>query len=122
MWIARFSRSPASGVGTAFMTFFRVLALAVTPLMLLTSLANCPQNAGMDVAETHQQSEATTAAVDLTTWDWKADLKREDRSLEWLARRTDRSTSAVNGYSAGRTTPPLEWLRAAAIVLGKDPG
>lgn len=77
----------------------------------------------MLVAMTHhehlQVAEAPATMEDLESWDWKAALKREERSLEWLARRTDRSTSTVNAYSAGRLTPPVSWLQAAAIVLGR---
>jgi hypothetical protein len=58
--------------------------------------------------------------VDLAGWDWKTELKAQERSLEWLARRTQRSTSAVNGYSAGRMIPPASWLAMAAQVLGVE--
>ena len=57
--------------------------------------------------------------TDLASWDWKGALKAEERSLEWLARRTDRSLSAVNKYSAGNRAAPVDWLRLAARVLGK---
>lgn len=66
-----------------------------------------------------QADQAPVAVEDLEAWDWKAALKREERSHEWLARRTDRSLSSVNAYAAGRLTPPLSWLRAAAAVLGR---
>jgi len=69
----------------------------------------------MDVADVHQDPEPV---IDLRTWDWKAELKRQERSQEWLARRTDRSSSAVNGYAQGRFPTPISWLEAAAIVLG----
>lgn len=55
--------------------------------------------------------------LDLLAWDWRAALKREERSLSWLARHTERSESAVNKYARGVLTPPLDWLRAAAIAL-----
>lgn len=73
----------------------------------------------MDVAEVHHVSAPPPEPDDLSGWDWKAELKRQERSLEWIARRTDRSTSALNAYSQGRVTPPAEWLRSAWIVLAR---
>lgn len=57
---------------------------------------------------------------DLRSWDWRAALRAEERTIPWLAKRTDRAQRTVYGYAYGTATPPLEWLRAAAIVLGKD--
>lgn len=74
----------------------------------------------MNVAEVHQQSEGADASPTLAAWDWRAELKRQERSYSWLARRTDRSESAVNKYASGRMVAPPEWLKAAAIVLGVD--
>lgn len=55
----------------------------------------------------------------LLAWDWRAELKRQERSLEWLARRSQRSVSSVNNYSTGRMVAPVAWLRLVADVLGR---
>jgi hypothetical protein len=52
-------------------------------------------------------------------WDWQADLRDQERTIPWLARKTGKSQSAVYAYAYGRNTPPPEWLRDAARVLGK---
>lgn len=70
----------------------------------------------MDLTGVHQTPAAPIA--DLAAWDWKGELKAQERSLEWLARRTDRSLSTVNSYSQGRIVPPASWLEAAAHILG----
>lgn len=67
--------------------------------------------------ERSQVDEAIAPSRDLSAWDWKADLKREERSLEWLARRTQRSLHTVNAYSQGRLNPPAAWLSMADVVL-----
>lgn len=56
----------------------------------------------------------------LRAWDWRADLKADERTIPWLARRTNRAQRTVYGYSRGEIVPPLEWLRSAAAVLRKD--
>jgi hypothetical protein len=55
----------------------------------------------------------------LRAWDWVAELKREDRSVSWLARKTNRPESTVHAYKQGRYPAPIEWLREAAQVMGK---
>lgn len=62
--------------------------------------------------------EAATLA-ELRAWDWRAELERQDRGMTWLARRTDRSVSAVYRYAYGTLTPPESWLRDVARILGK---
>lgn len=55
---------------------------------------------------------------DLRAWDWRDELRRQERGMTWLARKTDRSVSAVYRYSDGTLTPPDEWLRSVARLLG----
>ena len=57
---------------------------------------------------------------DLLAWDWRADLEADDRSIPWLARKTDRAASTVYLYAYGRRRTPIAWLRAVAAVLRKD--
>jgi len=71
----------------------------------------------MDVAETHHLSDGP---LDLASWDWRAELKHQERSIAWLARQTRRSESAVNKYAGGHLVAPVAWLKEAAIVLGVD--
>jgi hypothetical protein len=67
--------------------------------------------------ERAQHSETAPTVVDLDAWDWKAELKRQERSMEWLARRTQRSVQTVYSYSQGRLTPRRVWLEMARSVL-----
>ena len=71
---------------------------------------------------THPQRDPhdgpATATIDLATWDWRAELRAQQRSIPWLARRTDRAQQTVYNYSTGRAATPFDWLRQAAIVLG----
>ena len=53
----------------------------------------------------------------LREWDWEADLKREERTIPWLARKTGKSQRSVYSYRYGQARPPLEWLAAAFRVL-----
>lgn len=66
-----------------------------------------------------QQPEVLTD-TDLTTWDWRADLKADERGIPWLARRTGRAASTVYKYAYGLRPVPIAWLRDVARVLGKD--
>lgn len=68
----------------------------------------------MDLPEVQQDDEA-----ELRAWDWRAELKAQDRSIPWLARQTDRQQNTVYKYAWGELTPKVEWLRAAARALGK---
>ena len=79
------------------------------------------QNDGMDVAEVHQHPMDAEPSPTLVAWDWRAELKRQERSYSGLARRTARSESAVNKYANGRLVPPVAWLESARIVLGVTP-
>jgi hypothetical protein len=56
-------------------------------------------------------------AAELRSWDWLRDLRDDERSISWLARKTGMSTSSVHAYAYGHTTPPLEWLIKAVGVL-----
>lgn len=69
---------------------------------------------GMDLTQVPHDDEA------LLAWDWIADLRADDRTVSWLARKTGRPESTVHSYAQGRHPAPLEWLREAAFVLKKD--
>jgi hypothetical protein len=69
---------------------------------------------------TTEQAETTEA--ELRAWDWRAELKRQDRSIPWLARQTDRADQTVYQYSSGATRPSLAWLRDVARVLASSGG
>lgn len=56
-------------------------------------------------------------ARSLRSWDWLAELQRQERSVMWLARKTERSSRTLYRYSDGTTTPDLEWLVDAWLVL-----
>ena len=66
----------------------------------------------MTTAEDHLQP------VELASWDWMAELARQERDRMWLARKTRVNYRAVYRYAAGEVAPPLSWLMAAASVLG----
>lgn len=87
--------------------------------MLLTPVVQRFYDFAVDYTQHLQGQGPAEIPDDLSAWDWKGELKRQERSLEWLARRTQRSTSAVNGYSSGRLTPPLAWLQMARSVLAR---
>lgn len=57
---------------------------------------------------------------ELRAWDWRADLKADERTIPWLARQTNRSQNTVYLYSWGKVKPQIEWLREVARILGKD--
>jgi hypothetical protein len=63
--------------------------------------------------ETEERTEA-----DLRAWDWRAELRAQERSVPWLARHTHRSDAMVYKYSSGKLPTPVRWLREAARVLG----
>jgi hypothetical protein len=56
----------------------------------------------------------------LRSWDWRAELRRQERSVPWLARQTKRAENTVYRYSWGHLPAPVDWLREAARVLGVD--
>jgi hypothetical protein len=66
-----------------------------------------------DVKMTEERTDA-----DLRAWDWRAELRAQERSVPWLARRTNRSDQMVYKYALGRLPTPIAWLRDAARVLG----
>ncbi len=66
----------------------------------------------MDLTQVPSIDEA-----ELRAWDWQAELGRQERSLAWLARRTQRSQSALYKFAKGQLTPSVGWLRQAAIAL-----
>jgi hypothetical protein len=82
--------------------------------MLLTRCPEAFRISGMSTAELSQDEE------ELRAWDWRADLKAQERGIPWLARQTGRSQQTVYLYAWGRVVTPLEWLRNAARVLGKE--
>lgn len=69
----------------------------------------------MTTAEDLQDDEA-----ELRAWDWRADLKTQERGIPWLARQTNRQQNTVYKYAWGQLRPSIEWLRDAAAVLGKE--
>jgi len=54
---------------------------------------------------------------DLSTWDWRGELRRQERSIPWLARRTGRADNTVYRYGSGRETAPTDWLALAWDIL-----
>lgn len=56
----------------------------------------------------------------LLEWDWRADLKADERGIPWLARQTGRSQSTVYKYAYGERKTPIAWLRDVARVLRKE--
>ena len=68
----------------------------------------------MDLTELRRIEELE---AQLRAWDWRADLKADERSIPWLARKTDTPSSTVYSYSNRTHQPPLEWLRTAYRVL-----
>lgn len=56
---------------------------------------------------------------ELRAWDWHAELMRQERTVPWLARQTKAHYRAIYRYADGTLVAPLDWLRAAAQVLGR---
>jgi hypothetical protein len=56
---------------------------------------------------------------DLRAWDWRADLKRDERGIPWLARQTHKSQTTVYSYAYGTRATPIAWLEEVARLLGK---
>jgi hypothetical protein len=61
-------------------------------------------------------SEVLPTLEALRAWDWFAELKRQDRPLTWLARKTGTHYQTVYRYGAGAHTP-AEWLAKVAEIL-----
>lgn len=55
---------------------------------------------------------------ELRAWDWPAELRRQDRTVIWLARRTGTAYRTAYRYRAGDQPPTIEFLRSAAAILG----
>lgn len=72
----------------------------------------------MTDTEIGQTAVVAPTEDELRAWDWLAELKRQERSIPWLARHTQRSQHSVYQYANGRQPTPLVWLEQAAIVLG----
>lgn len=68
----------------------------------------------MDLTELQRAEEIE---AQLRAWDWKADLRSDERSIPWLARKTGKPQRTVYAYSYGQVRAPLEWLRDAYRVL-----
>lgn len=68
----------------------------------------------MDLAELQRFEEMEQQ---LRAWDWRADLKADERSIPWLARKTGTSQRTVYSYAYGEVRAPLPWLREAYRVL-----
>ena len=56
--------------------------------------------------------------VDLTTWDWRAELYAQGRTVTWLARKTGRAATTVYKYASGERPIPQAWLEDVAAALG----
>jgi hypothetical protein len=65
---------------------------------------------------------APRSEEELRAWDWRSELKRQERSMSWLARHTERSESAVNKYASRSIPTPVSWLELAAAALGLGVG
>lgn len=74
----------------------------------------------MTTEEVAQSSQIGPSIDELRRWDWRAELERAERGMTWLARKTERSVSAVYRYSDGSLTPPEAWLREVARLLGVE--
>ena len=72
----------------------------------------------MDLTELQQFEQMEQQ---LRSWDWQADLRSDERSIPWLARKTGKSQRAVYSYAYGESRPSLEWLRDAYRVLKGGP-
>lgn len=49
---------------------------------------------------------------------WRIELRKQGRTLAWLARTTETPASTVYAYSIGRRSAPDSWLQKVAIALG----
>jgi hypothetical protein len=52
--------------------------------------------------------------------DWRTALKKQGRSITWLAIATDRPRRSLYAYSQGTMRPTAEWLAAASLALGVE--
>lgn len=75
----------------------------------------------MDTTELSTRDAGAATDEELRAWDWRAELERQERSIPWLARHTQRSESAVRQYASGVLSAPVKWLRMAAVTLNWRP-
>lgn len=68
----------------------------------------------MDLTELQRFEEME---AQLRSWDWRADLKADERSIPWLARKTGKPQRTIYAYAYGEVHAPLDWLRDAYRVL-----
>ena len=57
----------------------------------------------------------------LRDWDWQAELKRQGRSKQWLAKATGYAPRTVYAFAYGERTPPLPWLHKVMDILSGGP-
>jgi hypothetical protein len=69
----------------------------------------------MQSPETALENELTEE--ELRQWDWRSELRRQERSVPWLARQTNRADQTVYQYASGSTRPSLAWLAKVAEIL-----
>jgi hypothetical protein len=50
---------------------------------------------------------------------WREVLRRQGRTMTWLAEVTGKTYPQVSSYAAGTAKTPPEWLAQVAIVLGE---
>lgn len=67
-----------------------------------------------------QHPELTQDEAMLRSWDWRASLRREERGVPWLARKTGKAQSTVYAYAYGNSRPTLAWLRTAYDLLERQ--
>lgn len=72
------------------------------------------------VARIADRPRTLPSIEDLRTWDWRDELRRQERSLRWLARKTGRSQTTLNRYISGERSVPASFLLAAADALGLE--
>lgn len=68
------------------------------------------------------QHQSIPTIEDLRSWDWRDELDRQERSMGWLGRHTERAASTVARYASGSLPTPDEWLIDAARVLRVELG
>jgi hypothetical protein len=87
--------------------------------MVLTTRIERRYSPTMTTEEVLPEQVTTAAEIEaaLRAWDWKAELAAQDRTVIWLARRTDRNYQQVYRFARGDQQPDLDWLKAAALVL-----
>jgi hypothetical protein len=60
--------------------------------------------------------------AELRAWDWRTELREQDRTLLWLARRSEVHYQTVYRIARGEQTPTVVQLRAFSdVLLGRVP-